>query len=86
MEHDLLQSEKGIFECATLNSTECNSVCIVHSITHCCWHPTVIVFFFLILIFYSSTGQGNEISWIKSCENLVILTPIQAEICWNTGV
>jgi len=47
MEHDLLQSEKGIFECATLNSTKCNSVSIVYSITHRCWHPTSVIVSFL---------------------------------------
>ena len=68
MEHDLLQSEKGILEYATLNSTKCNSVSIVHvhSITHS-WHPTsVIVSFHFILISYSNAGQGNEISWTQS--------------------
>lgn len=57
MEHDLLQSEKGIFECATLNSAKCNSVSIVYSITHRCWHPTSVIVSFLFFSYSSLTPK-----------------------------
>lgn len=60
MEHDLLQSEKGIFEYATLNSTKCNSVSIVHSITHR-WHPTFVIVSFHFFSYSSLTPmRGRE--------------------------